>query len=390
MILTAKFHADAQGRFRLNPIVSDEYAISAIPSRGEPYLIPEEKLVWVKGAVKLNHDIKLPRGVLIRGKVTEQATGRPLAGSSIQFIPLQRNNTVLSAWQAIVSSRDDGCFDIAVPPGKGHLLVFGPTPLYVLTEIGANRLHNDKPGGVRYRCHAVIAYEVRAGDQPPPVNASLRPGVTLKGRVEGPDGQRVTESFFLTTLRIEPLSPQWSRGIRKNPVRDGRFELHGIAPQATTRVNILDPDHEWGASVELSAKQAGEDLTIRLQPCGRAKARFVGPDSKPLAKHRPHIEFVATPGPSQYSRNKQDEVELRADEVSLGNIDRKHYWNDPLTDALGRVTLPDLIPGALYRILDFSTNNVRDKGSQIRKDFTVKPGETIDLGDILIEKPQKG
>ena len=80
---------------------------------------------------------------------------------------------------------------------------------------------------------------------------------------------------------------------------------------------------------------------------------------------------------------------LKADEVSLGNIDRKHYWNDPLTDAKGRATLPDLIPGAPYRILDFSTNNVRDKGSQIRKDFTVKPGETIDLGDILIEKPQE-
>ena len=49
---------------------------------------------------------------------------------------------------------------------------------------------------------------------------------------------------------------------------------------------FLDADHEWGATVELSGKQAGEELTIRLQPCGQAKARFVGPDGKPVAKLR--------------------------------------------------------------------------------------------------------
>jgi hypothetical protein len=35
-----------------------------------------------------------------------------------------------------------------------------------------------------------------------------------------------------------------------------------------------------------------------------------------------------------------------------------------------------------------SLTSEQGKGFQIRKDFTVKPGEAIDLGDILIEKPQ--
>ncbi len=62
----------------------------------------------------------------------------------------------------------------------------------------------------------------------------------------------------------------------------------------------------------------------------------------------------------------------------------------PKTDAEGRITLPALIPGALYRITDFSTAKDDAKGPQVRKDFTVKPGETLDLGDILIEKPAAG
>jgi len=82
---------------------------------------------------------------------------------------------------------------------------------------------------------------------------------------------------------------------------------------------------------------------------------------------------------------------VAADAAFMANVDPKHYSSGPrgpVTDAEGRITLPALIPGALYRISDFSTGNDADKGVQVRKDFTVKPGETVDLGDILIEKPQ--
>ena len=286
-----------------------------------------------------------------------------------------------------MASGDDGTYRIAVPPGKGHLLFFGPTSDFVLKEIGSNRLYQDQPGGQRYHAHDIIPYEAKAGDQPHEISASFRPGVTIKGRVEGPDGQTVSHAFLLTTLRIEATNPSW-RGDYQVPIRDGRFEVHGLAPEAFTRIFILDAEHRWGASVEISGKQAGEDLTIRLQPCGQAKARFVGPNGKPVAKHQPHFEFVATPGPSQYDRSKKARTELSAEAEYVANIDRKNYWNGPLADAEGRVTLLNLIPGALYRIIDFSTVNDQDKGVQIRRDFTVKPGEVLELGDIVIAKPQ--
>jgi hypothetical protein len=372
----------------MNPIAGESYILGAFPTGGEPYLIQQDELKWVKGAVKADHDIKLPRGVLLRGKVTEEGTGRILAGASVQFIPVRGADNVLSGWQAIVASDDDGTYRIAVPPGKGHLLIFGPTADFVLNEIGSKLLYQDQPGGRRYYAHALIPYEAKAGDQPHEISASLQPGLTIKGRVEGPEGQTITNAFLLTTLRIEAFNPFW-RGDYQVPIRDGRFTVHGLAPGASTRIFILDAEHQWGASVEISGKQAAEELTIGLQPCGQAKAQFVEPDGKPIAKYRPHFEFVVTPGPSQYDRSKQAQTELSANAEFMANVDRKHYWNGPLADAQGHVTLPNLIPGALYRIIDFSTVNDQDKGVQIRRDFTVKPGEALELGEIVIAKPQQ-
>jgi hypothetical protein len=52
----------------------------------------------------------------------------------------------------------------------------------------------------------------------------------------------------------------------------------------------------------------------------------------------------------------------------------------------GRIVFPALIPGATYRILDRTTARTQNR-PQLRNEFTVKPGETLDLGDILIERP---
>ena len=131
-------------------------------------------------------------------------------------------------------------------------------------------------------------------------------------------------------------------------------------------------------------------MTVRLQPCGQARARFVGPDGKPIAKldTAAYIELLMTPGSPQFAQ-RQDGKEPVGGRRDLHGQRRSQALRErraPVTDSEGRITLPDLIPGALYRISDYSTINDQ-KGLQVRKDFTVKPGETLDLGDILIERP---
>jgi protocatechuate 3,4-dioxygenase beta subunit len=382
------FPVDDQGRFTAYARPVDYYSIRGYPPEGLPYLISEYRFQWTKGAVKKTMDVTMPRGVLIRGKVVEAGTGRPLAGASVQFYANPQRDDIISGWQSIVASKDDGSFRIAVPPGKGHLLVYGPTSDYILDEIGWLELRSGRPGGWRTYAHAIIAYDVKLEETPQDIVAALRPGRTVRGRVLDPEGRPVTEATILTRVNAGDTHANW-RGTHLLHARDGRFELHGLDPETSVPVIFFDADRQQGTTIEVSGKQAGEELTVRLQPNGQARARFVGPDGQPVTGFNLGHEFeiLVTPGPPNLGLKKEDQSRRLADAGDLVNLDRQHYLDFPRADAEGRVTLPNLVPGATYRISDRSTMDVPDKGVQVRRDFTVKPGETLDLGEILIERP---
>ncbi len=388
----SKHQADAQGRFRILSL-GNYFHVTAFAPSGEPYLVVTRELDWPKGSAEQNVELGLRRGVLLHGKVTAAGTDKPVAGASVVYQPRQvkgQPEDMLSGWQANVLSDRDGSFRIAVLPGAGHLLVFGPTSDYVLQGIGERELASGQSGGERSYAHAIVGYDVQAEAQPVEMSVELKRGVTVTGRVMDPGGQPVddAEIEIITLLSVDPLQLAW-RGVYTIPVRAGKFALHGLDPENRVRLDFHDAVHGWGKHLELSGNQAGkEPLTVRLEPCGKARARFVGPDQSPDVNRFPHLEILATSGPSGDSRVEADVQQLAADAAYIPNVDRVHYDHGPFTDADGQITLPCLIPGAYYRLSDSSTMGT-DKGAQVRKDFAVKPGETHELGDILIEKPRR-
>lgn len=60
--------------------------------------------------------------------------------------------------------------------------------------------------------------------------------------------------------------------------------------------------------------------------------------------------------------------------------DPRHYGAGPRTDAEGKIILPCLVPGANYRISQLDGK---------ARDFTVEPGQTVDLGDVRVAKPEQ-
>ncbi len=308
---TTRFRADGQGHFRINPSAGGYFRLEAIAPAGQPYLTGEAEFAWAKAAVRKEIDLTLTRGVRIHGKVTEQGTGRPVPGAAVHTIVRVRTGGERHLIEADATTREDGSYELATPPGPGHLLVLGPTLDYITRQIADGEL-NDYRGpnaGPRHYAHDIAAFAIPPGEASREINLTLRRGQTARGRVVGPEGQAVADAVIHSRNQVAPGPYDRFRWKGETPVhaRNGRFELTGLDPETPTVAYFLDADHEWGAAVELSARPAGEEPTIRLQPCGRARARFVGPDGRPIAGFKTTYYFFLLMTPGAVNRASQFE-----------------------------------------------------------------------------------
>ncbi len=314
---------DADGRFRLSPMPGDRAHVWAAAPDGQPYLTPARRLAWPKGATEQAVDLALPRGVLIRGKVTEEGTGQPVADAIVSFRPYAQRAARAggSGW---ARTKADGSFAFAVAPHSGHLSVQAPGEDYQLQAIGSAQFYGgNRRGGSRLYAHAFLPCDPRPGTEAPEIRVALRRGATVKVRLIGPDGQPARD-----VSRLQPSRPGADGRVRGPDVgrlrvevaRHGHFEVHGLDPETEVPVHFLQPDRKLGATARLSGKMAAQGpVTVRLEPCGTAMARLVGPDGKPVAGQPRSVSvmMVVTPGPPAYSAEVRAGA-LAADEDSAG------------------------------------------------------------------------
>jgi hypothetical protein len=78
--------SDADGLFRANPGSAHRYLLSSFPPEREPYLNVGKKLDWPRRAIEHSLDLVLPRGILVRGRITEDGSGKPIAGARIGYL----------------------------------------------------------------------------------------------------------------------------------------------------------------------------------------------------------------------------------------------------------------------------------------------------------------
>ena len=222
---------DGQGRARVIPWPGDRFWIFVYPPEGEPYLPARLDVNWPKGAVQHAVEVKLGRGVLVRGRLIEDPAGTPVVGGWVGYLQTRRGNPRplrLPAIQAV--SGPDGTFTLVVPSGPGHLLVQGPSADYLhLTTSNVEMGVGLRPSFHLYPdAHAVL--DIKDGEAPRPLELRLHRGVTVAGRVVAPDGKPVAEAFAFGRSYVpfgEPSLPhdRWQRHPAANrgegrPVRD--------------------------------------------------------------------------------------------------------------------------------------------------------------------------
>ncbi len=387
------FETDSRGRFRANPGAGDLYRLMVFAPERQPYLSAASKLEWPRGTLGQTVDLVLPRGVVVRGKVIEEGSGKPIAGARISYVSNPDRDPVSGASNGREATAEDGSFQLGVVPGPGYLTVLGPGESYVFREIGQRMAYASAPGGRRLYAHAFHKLDLKPGDASQDVTIALRPSASVPCQVVRPDGRPVRDAVAISRVILLPHMTAWLwwRSQYTGAVRDGHFAVHGLADETEVPVYFLDAGHNLGATAWLSGKSAASGpVTVRLQQCGAARARLVDPAGKPVARSRDaygsHMTMmVVTPGRSSFSTDGADLDRLQADEGFVARFDPVHYPKGLISDDRGMLNLPALIPGATYRIYDGTKGEAGTP--RLRKEFTVKSGETLDLGDVLIERP---
>jgi RNA polymerase sigma factor (sigma-70 family) len=388
------FQADGEGRYRANPSSGEQFLILVTPPEGKIYVETRKLVDWTKGAVEQSVDLALDRGATIRGKVVEERTAHPVAGALVSYMTPSKGELDIPGWHAETISAADGSFEFAVVPLAGHLAVQAPNDDFVLREIGIREIVRGTPGGQRVYSNFFTACDPKLNGPAVDLQVALRRGITVSGRIIGPDDRPVKDVWIIGRAALHPRPVAWRTwfGSYHGLAPDGQFELHGLAPESDLQVYFLQPHRKLGAVIHLAGKPAsGGPITVRLEPCGAAKARLVNPQGRPIAGYGKRslglISLVIAPGPDDESRDPEDRKLLSGEAEYLRNIDLINYAMSELSDALGRAAFPALIPGATYRITDHTTLNPSGaRVKTVRKEFTVRPGETLDLGDILLEK----
>ena len=286
----------------------------------------------------------------------------------------------------------DGSFQLGALPGPGTLFVMGPSDDFVLQALRKPMSDNGRPAGVSTYSHANMALDLKPGVDRNDVHVTLRPGATVTGQVLGPDDRPVRDAWIFSQIIMAPLggSTAWHGGYHNSSARDGHFEVHGLAPDVSVAVHFLEPRRKLGATAVFSGTRAAAGpVKIRLEPCATARARIVNPGGEPFVGSLPlrTLTMVVNTRPPVSGGIGKTGSLVVIDPGDLDWVDPINYEKPVAADADGRVVLPVLIPGATYRFTDRAAN----QGLIVRRllrEFTVKPGETLDLGDIVIEKPR--
>ena len=379
-MMTVNGKANDQGRYRITPQSGIRFGVTAFPAKGEPYLAKTvSRIPWGAGLKSKTVDIALPRGVLIRGRVQDADTKAPIAGVNVQYKPHYKNpnnsDDIVTGWQCLERTNEDGTFQLSVLAGTGTLIVHGPRDTYVLKEMSGRELAGGKIGGERHYANAFVPLDLPSSPDPQELTIEIERGKKVVGKLVDENRSPIERALLITRLKISALHSTW-QGF-KYEVEGGQFELSNLAPGVEYNCSFLDPQRKLGATVSLRS-DTPEPIVV-LKKCGSAKMRFVTSKGEPREGAHSLLNIVITPGVARFSEETRSGA-LSADEDFVANYDRVNYENGPKTDADGRMELPALIPGATYRI----TGKI--KGKSTHKDFSVEPGETIDLGEIILDR----
>ncbi len=371
---------DDQGRFRIDGVGKrQEYRVTA---GGKPYFGVTKMVADTQGVEPLVVDIELDRGLVVRGRLTDGATGKPVRGHAAYVADV--NNPALKERAAeqrgFYAPGDggrlpEGTFEVLTLPGAGLVCITAAArDRYPMAHIEGwdGFLIRGLPDGYHPSSfHAVVRINPTPEDpKSRACDVVLEPGRTVAGRVEGPDGKPLAGALV---AGLRPLAT-YGGGLpgtgfgEKMPSAD--FTALGLSRRKGRTLVFFHPEKKLGKVFRLPAGEEGP-VAVRLEPLGAVTGRVLGADGRPWAGLAARAELTRLI-------------------VAYKDLPWEMLYNlGPLmkvtqtTEKDGRFRLDGLLPGLKYNlfVLDGEPRPGTPPVHHVET-LPVESGKTKDLGDL--------
>jgi hypothetical protein len=345
---------DNQGAYRLNGLGITRGALEIVePPAGwvaAPVMLP----VLKPGDEVKGLDLTLTPGALVRGKVTDAATGRPSADVAGFLVWSDVKTPARSSYEVKIGP--DGAYEVRVPAGHVQVSVYAQGGLYWGGQGDQNRPQFDLKEG-----------ETREG-----VDFVVTPPTLLKGHLQGPDGTpasglevRVASmpSFVASAYRIKTdATGAWSLPFPMgNPWGGGGAQL------------ILAQDPATGLVAEAWVDKAPDEVILILSPGAYVTCQATDPQGRPLKD----VLVAAQVSPGQPDPPREQPV-------------RGYAALPPVaTDALGQARLGPLPAGDDVFLLLQSDQFYQVSRGWPGARFTLAAGEEHAVPTLVIDREGK-
>ncbi len=371
---------DQNGRYRIEGLDSSPTRRMTASARGgdQPYLTSERTVNDKAGYDTMAVDFSLLKGVVVTGRMTDRATGKPVQ-AWVGYAAMRDNPHwsrapgftqvpgIGNGYRPIhyVPAMADGSYRLVTLPGKGFLVAFIQYQSDRFLPAGVpNKRKPGAPADALDVHYDTVPFELFPSNFPAVKEIDIAPGteaitrdltfdsgVTRIGTVVDSEGHPLEGT---TTMAGETREQFY----RLNAIDGSKFTVYGLFrdPKLYRTVIFRNEARGLGTTLRVDGSDAGP-INVRLDPLASLTGRLVDESGKPRKDAEMRLlRIVEEP---YVGANGEFSPPLRA-----------------TTDGDGRFRIDGIIPGTAYWLQT-------SEGRFFNRDlWTPRPAEKKDLGDI--------
>src|SRR5262245_27118456 len=335
-------------------------------------------------------NIGVAKGVIIIGRVLDDSTKKPVPGFACIGI-LADNEFLKSRLEFdtpdcydFANTNESGVFRTVAPPGP-VLLMGGPNPgpnegnkvyfkyeqlkpdpdypRYFETSKTGELFGFRSPGGATTALQGQYCKVLNLKPDQTEVTADviLKPASKFTLKVQDPDGKPATEVLAAGNTARDWMYPTECEG--------DTCTVYGLDSAKPRLVVLYESKRQLAAGVNLKGTET-EPVVVKLAPVAKVKGAMVNQDGKPIAKAIVLLNYRERPAEEIYHA------------IHGGRFSSETVVE---TNDAGEFTLDRVLPGLQFHVYARQGNTTLEPPSWKEGGFTVKPGETTDLGKVTLK-----